>query len=775
MNFSPSELPMLAAAIFMGPLMHVLSRIIGSGVGTFWRIRSTPDTPTVATCASNMSTAAFEAAIFGVVLHFLNWDYALRGLAPLSPAIAGLGGNLGFHVVNHISRKITRSERSNARFRILNGLVTSCFTMCAAVMCAMALNRKDLLPVFLTVFVIAIAFPFRQMLRLLVQGEGYKSLDEFYRYLQNTTSEQVDGALKLAGETAKSNIVELVILEREGLDNNLDSALVIGMGSRNTTTIDALPKHWYRALQTGETIVRSDRSAMSSDELPATRTEIICPLTVDGKPVGLLVCSDQLDSAKAIKPDDIAMVERLGQHLSLWFEKDRLISELRQGMRDRTIEALHDPLTGLLNRRGFDETWTKTIDGGLAHAAILMVDLDHFKSVNNHTGHQGGDEVLKQVARRLLETVPERSFVARFGGDEFAICIPDLRSLDAADGAFEFGALVRMALAKPHIVENESMLVGGSVGISLYPDHGTTMADLLSRADASLYAAKDDPSVGVASQSLTNVDDGELFDSFKLEAAIADGSIQPWFQPIIDMRTYQVVGFEALVRWHQGDRVHTPNSFIHLAEKSGRIHELTVAVMERSFPNIVRWREVTKSDLHVSVNFSPLSLGNVDVIGALTTLLARYNLPASAVHVEVTESRVLRDPERATTYLQKLQSLGVRISLDDFGTGHSSFEWLMHLGANELKVDRIFTKDIAHERAQGIVKVQQMLARTFNMTIVAEGIETAEQWNRLQTLDIDYGQGYLLGRPMPAADVDRWLREEEPFLRNTIASADVSA
>ncbi len=278
--------------------------------------------------------------------------------------------------------------------------------MLATVTVAMALNRNDLLPVLLGAFVIAVAFPLRHLLRLLVKGEGYKSLDEFYRYLQNTTSTEVDGALKLAGETAKSNTVELVILEREGLDHNLDSALIIGMGSRTTTTVEALPKRWFQALETGQMVVRSDRSEMSDGELPATRTEIICPLTVDGKAVGLLVCSDQLDSAKTIKADDTAMVERLGQHLSLWFEKDRLISELRQGMLDRTVEALHDPLTGLLNRRGFDEAWTAASSNGLDRAAILMVDLDYFKGVNSHMGHQGGDEVLKQVAARLLRPSP---------------------------------------------------------------------------------------------------------------------------------------------------------------------------------------------------------------------------------------------------------------------------------------------------------------------------------------------------------------------------------
>jgi diguanylate cyclase (GGDEF)-like protein len=773
LSFALTEIPLVAGAFVLSPLAHIGLRFVGVGVGTLLRLRKDPEVPSIRAAFANGSLGVLEVLVFSSIASVLGWQTTLHYWSPIVLIGSAVAAHLAVHLAMHIGYRISGIEisRSDERARILNGTIMSSMTMLGTVMFTMALDRRDLLPALLVLTAFGIAFPFRQMLRLLVQGEGYKSLDEFYRYLQNTTSAEVDGALKLAGETAKSNTVELVILEREGLDHNLDSALVIGMGLRTNTTVDALPKRWCEALQTGQMVVRSDRSEMSDAELPATRTEIICPLTVDGNVVGLLVCSDQLDSAKTIKPDDTAMVERLGQHMSLWFEKDRLISELRQGMLDRTAEALHDPLTGLLNRRGFDEAWTTASGNGLDRAAVLMVDLDYFKGVNSHKGHQGGDEVLKQVAARLLETVPERSFVARFGGDEFAICIPDLRAADASAGAYEFGLRVRAVLAKPHDLDGEELSVGGSVGISIFPDHGVVLPDLLSRADASLYAAKEDPSIGVASQSLMNIEDAEFFDSFKLESAILDGSIQPWFQPIIDMRTYQVAGFEALVRWHDGPNVVSPNAFIPLAEKSGHIHALTIAVIKSALPNIVRWRTIASSPLHVSINFSPLSLSNPDIINTLTSLLRHYGLAASAVHVEVTESRVLKDPERATVYLQNLQTLGMKISLDDFGTGHSSFEWLMHLGADELKVDRIFTKDIAHERAQGIVKVQRMLASTFNMSIVAEGIETPEQWNQLRALDIDYGQGFLLGRPMPASEVDRWLREEEPFLRNTIALA----
>jgi diguanylate cyclase (GGDEF)-like protein len=773
-NFSPTEFPMLISAMFLGPFAQMACRAAGSFAGTAWRLRNKPDSPGIATASANGIGAALEAGIFALALRAMRWDYQLTGWGPIKPIVAVLASNLAFEVTTGFSFRLIGMSRSWASeaTRMANAIASSLVIMTGSVTIAMAFSRRDLLPVFLALFAVAIAFPFRQMLSLLVQGEGYKSLDEFYRYLQNTTSENVDGALDLAAKSAKSNAAELVILERVGLDHNLDSALIFGVGKQTATTTEDLPPLWQQALQSSLVVTRSDRTGMGEDELPASRTEIICPLSVDGNVVGLLVCSDLLDSAKGIKPEDKAMVERLGQHLSLWFEKDRLISELRQGMVDRTIEAVHDPLTGVLNRRGFEEAWNTNLANNMAQAAVLMVDLDYFKGVNNHKGHQGGDEVLRQVAQRLRENLPDRSFIARFGGDEFAVCIPDLRGSDAHDGAFGIGMKLRRALAQAHIVDGESMNVGGSVGIALFPDHGDDLPELLARADAALYAAKEDPSVGVASQGLTNFSSSDqFFDSFKLKAAIDDGSIQPWYQPIIDMRTCKVAGFEALVRWREGDVFVLPSAFVPLAEKSGHIHDLTEAVMRASIPNIVRWRTQTNLDLHLSINLSPMSLGNLQVTNALTNLLRSNHLRASAIHIEVTESRVLKDPERATVYLKKLQQLGVKVSLDDFGTGHSSFEWLMHLGADEIKVDRIFTKDIAQERAEGIVKVQRVLATTFNMGIVAEGIETADQWHRLQALDVDYGQGFLLGKPMPAAAVDRWLHEEEPFLRNTIELA----
>jgi diguanylate cyclase (GGDEF)-like protein len=774
MNFSPTEVPMLIAAFVLGPGAHVIARAFGSFFGTIWRIRKVSDSPTLTIAFANASTGAMEAAVFSAALGIFGWRRDLSGWFAIQPVAAGLFAGVAYHLVTHASCKLAGNgvANSESKSRIMNGLVPSLAIMTGSVTIAMAFSRRDLLPVFLAFFAVAIAIPFRQMLGMLVHGEGYRSLDEFYRYLQNTTSENIDGALELASKSAKSISAELVILEREGLDQNLESALIFGIGSKASTTIAALPRRWQQALQTSQILTRSDRKGMSESELPASRTEIISPLTVDGNVVGLLVCSDQLDSTKGIKATDVTMVERLGQHLSLWFEKDRLISQLRTDMVNRTIEAVQDPLTGLLNRRGFEEAWNSAVANNMAQAAILMVDLDYFKGVNNHKGHQGGDEVLRQVAQRLQDHLPDRSFIARFGGDEFAVCIPDLRGSDAHDGAFAIGMKLRRALAKAHVVEGESMSVGGSVGIALFPEHGEDLPELLARADAALYAAKEDPSIGVASQGLTNFSSSDqFFDSFKLKAAIDDGSVQPWYQPIIDMRTYKIAGFEALVRWREDDVFVLPSAFVPLAEKSGHIHDLTEAVMRASIPNLARWRQQTKLDLHLSINLSPLSLGNLQVTNALTNLLRSNQLPPSAIHMEVTESRVLKDPERATVYLKKLQQLGVKISLDDFGTGHSSFEWLMHLGADELKVDRVFTKDIAQERAEGIVKVQRVLATTFKMGIVAEGIETADQWNRLRALDIDYGQGFLLGKPMPAAVVDRWLREEEPYLRNTIELA----
>jgi EAL domain-containing protein (putative c-di-GMP-specific phosphodiesterase class I) len=213
-----------------------------------------------------------------------------------------------------------------------------------------------------------------------------------------------------------------------------------------------------------------------------------------------------------------------------------------------------------------------------------------------------------------------------------------------------------------------------------------------------------------------------------------------------------------------------PSEFISLAERSGHIHALTELVMNDAFSNMVRWREQTGLDLHVAVNFSPLSISHPQSLKAISETLEWTGLPPDAVHIEVTESRMFRDPERAIVHLDELKRRGLKISLDDFGTGHSTHEWLMRMAPNEIKIDRMFTRDIHNPRAAGIVEVDVLLASKFDMTVVAEGIETTEQWQRARELGVTFGQGFLLGRPMPVEKVNRWLVEEHLQLKKLVRS-----
>jgi diguanylate cyclase (GGDEF)-like protein len=773
LNYSPSEIPLLLGALFLHPAIHVLVRFVAAGLGTAWRIRKRTDVSKVRAGIVNGSFGACDVSVFGGVLFLLHWQRSLSsGSQVLVLTSAWLLHASTYHVVMHVARRVAGDP---VQFRdeshgVVAGAVLSFVTLSGAVAFTMSVQHQiSLQPVVLLALFGSVGASLRFLAGVLIRSEAHRSLDEFFTLLQVATHDEIPQVLVQVRSATKSQSAQLLILGRGGEVRSEQGSLVSEVGS-SAVQVDGLPKRWVKVLADAAVDVRSTNYGLA---LEAPRTEIVCPLIVGGHTVGLLICSDQLEATRVVNPIAVEMASRVAAHLSMWLEQDRLLSALRSEMVQRTIEALHDPLTGLLNRRGFGEAWTTLVDSGVGHAALFAIDLDNFSDVNSFLGHTGGDHVLAEVGVRLRSTLPARAILARLGGDEFVVCLPGIREGDVNDGAYGFGKQIRKALAVPHAFDGKEIKVGGSVGIALYPDHGTELSRVQQCADAALYAAKEDMESGVASQGLNRYIDGTaFFDNHRLKEAIDHGDIVVYYQPIIDVATMRVAGFETLARWQDGDVMVMPSQFIPVAERSGHIHDLTAYIMGKAFPNIARWQQVTRTDLHVAVNFSPLSIANPVVLEALSRCLQEAKLRSSAVHIEVTESRVLRDPIRAAVHLQHLQTLGVKISLDDFGTGHSSFEWLLRLGADQLKIDRVFIRDVAvDEKTQKVVALQKDMAASFNMTVVAEGIETVDQWTHVRDMGITYAQGYLFGRPMPAHEIDRWLIEEAPRLANTLALA----
>ncbi len=758
LNYVASEFGLLAGLVFVHPVAHVLARFVGFGLGTIWRTFKTPRVPTFSLAILNGFVGAAEVALFSMVFQVFGWPRSLTVKTGGVLLIAWAVNAVVFQCVLSLSRRLVGERNDFRRIRASIADVVTLSLATTGLAAVMVFSYSVVVVVVLGLVIAVGTIAAHRMIGLLVQGDQFRAIDEFFALLQSSDASNVEAALQLASEATKHRRVQLVIVERAGIDHSLDSALMISPGDRTTCPVADLPTSW--------------RLALVSEPGPRTGgDQTVCPLIVSGRRVGLLVCSERYDESPRGRDTTVGTVLRLAQHLSLWLEQDRLLTELRRDIADRSRRSLHDSLTGLLNRRGLSESWEHidTANG----VVMFLIDLDGFKEVNSFVGHDGGDQLLMEAANRLRQVLPDRAHIARIGGDEFAACVPGIRRGHELTDAGDFGVRIRSALSGEFTIDGHIVTLGASVGVAVLPHHGLDVATLLRHADVALFNAKDDPESGVAvfADALYG-HDVQRIDGYRLKAAIDDNDIEVHFQPIVDMETSRVTGFEALARWNDHGTYVMPAQFIGLAEKTGHVHALTERVMLEAFAQLVRWRESTGRDLHIGINVSPMSISHPDVHRALSMALQRTKLDPAAVFLEVTESRMFRDPLRATAQLNRLREAGVKVSLDDFGTGASTHDWLVRMAPDALKIDRSFVASMFDEPlAAGVIEVDVLLGRKFGMTVIAEGVETVTQWNELKRLGVSQAQGYLLGRPKPPAGIVDWLAHEEPRLAELIALA----
>jgi diguanylate cyclase (GGDEF)-like protein len=425
-------------------------------------------------------------------------------------------------------------------------------------------------------------------------------------------------------------------------------------------------------------------------------------------------------------------------------------------------EANTDALTGLANRRRFLrrlEQATEAAADKRSPVALLLTDLDHFKELNDALGHQAGDRLLEQVGPRLEAAVPAADVVARLGGDEFAILVP---AGPGAQDAIAAAAGVRAALEEPFVLSDLSLHVEASVGIAVFPDHGTDGPTLLRHADIAMYRAKGARS-GVEIYAAGGEEHGRdrLVLAGELREAISAGELLLHYQPKADLQTGRVVGVEALVRWQHPERgLLAPDVFIPIAEQTEIIRPLTEYVLTHALAQCEQWRR-DGLDLTVAVNVSVSNLLDARFAETVKALLDDSGIAPSRLTLEITESVVMADPVRALDILARLGEIGVGLSLDDFGTGYSSLAYLKRLPVQELKIDRSFVMSMAADgNDAAIVRLAVQLAHNLGLHVVAEGVETADAWDQLTEMGCQHGQGYYLSRPLPAEELTSWLQRE---------------
>ena len=431
-------------------------------------------------------------------------------------------------------------------------------------------------------------------------------------------------------------------------------------------------------------------------------------------------------------------------------------------------DALHDSLTGLANRallRTHLKTTLERTQQGRRGVALLMLDLDHFKEINDTLGHTVGDDLLVDVAQRLSASVRlDQAFISRLGGDEFAVVAELDGRRDPMEEANGLAERLSRVLNAPTILAGVRVDVQASIGIALAPLHGNDIDELLARADVALYAAKEargnwsfyDPSR-----------DEHTPERLGLLAELRDGmergELVLHYQPKCEARSGQVVGMEALVRWQHPRRgLLTPEDFIPVAEQTGLIATLTLVVLEEAAAQLRRWLDAGLR-LHVAVNLSVRHLTDLSLPGQVEQILQAHRVPPELMTLEVTESTIMNDPTRAVRVLALLRALGVRIAVDDYGTGYSSLAYLKRLAVDELKIDKSFIIGMLDgEDTAVIVRSTIELGHNPGLQVVAEGVENARTWQELLPLGCDVLQGYHISRPMPGEHTVDWVRSWQP-------------
>jgi diguanylate cyclase (GGDEF)-like protein len=442
------------------------------------------------------------------------------------------------------------------------------------------------------------------------------------------------------------------------------------------------------------------------------------------------------------------------EDITEWLEAQAKISHM----------ARHDALTGLPNRVLFHEQ----LEQGLRRAssndqlAVLCLDLDHFKDINDSLGHPIGDALLKEVGRRLKATVGEHDTVARLGGDEFAV-VQIGRSEEAAARALA-GRLVEV-ISAPYEIDDHQIVIGVSIGISLSPQDGDDPDELLKNADLALYRAKADGR-GTYRFFETGMDaraQARRLLEMDLRAGLQRDEFQVYYQPIRDVASDRVVAFEALLRWNHPQRgLIAPINFIPLAEETGLIVQLGEFVLRRACADAATWPD----DVDVAVNLSPVQFKSPNLIATVTDALTATGLAARRLELEITESVLLQNSEATLTTLHELRGMGVRISLDDFGTGYSSLSYLRSFPFDKIKIDRSFVSELAtRQDSMAIIRAVTGLGRSLGIVTTAEGVENDAQLELLRREGCTQAQGFLFSKPRPASDVALML--ERPRLRAT--------
>lgn len=458
-------------------------------------------------------------------------------------------------------------------------------------------------------------------------------------------------------------------------------------------------------------------------------------------------------------------------------ELERSTKALRESRERFRHAAYHDAMTGLANRNRITELLQSAIaeasETADSHFALLFLDLNRFKTVNDSLGHSVGDRLIVDVGARLAALTGDRGTVARFSGDEFAILLSSIRKQKEAE---LFADRVADEIAVAFELEGRQIFTSVSVGIAIGNARYNHASELLRDADIAMYYAKETNRSWVVFDQIMHARAISLLDlETDLRLAVERNEFELYYQPLVNLDNVSLVGFEALVRWNHPSRgLITPGEFIEVAETTGLMIPMTVGLLRSACEQLEQWQStgMASGELMVSVNLSASHLSRDGIVDQLRSILFETGINPENLKLEITEGAVMQNAEHTINVLNKIKDLGVRLSIDDFGTGYSSLSYLHRFPIDTLKIDRSFVVTMEDGSENGeIVRTVIALAKALDLSVIAEGIESIHQFHQLRILGCEYGQGYLFSRPVPAGEAAKLLHDSNRW-RNILPAND---
>jgi len=581
-----------------------------------------------------------------------------------------------------------------------------------------------------------------------------------------------DFTVKLAALTDTDEIIAAALVQARSVMRSKTAELTLPLGEgclRCTITETDGVLRQFTSLNSFESriiestvpvVLKKGKGDYPGDE--PSQDLIAVPIPLGGAMCGVARVSDHITEDESFDREDLRLFEALAAHLSTALTSSQRLERLSEEVEAREYQALHDSLTGLANRTAFAQWVSHALErrADQEMSAVMLMDLDGFKDINDTLGHHTGDVILAEVASRIQQVAGSGGQAARLGGDEFGLVLPHAMGIEEI---LQMANDILAAVSKPINVEALVLEPRASLGVAIAPQHGLDPTTLLQRADVAMYSAKSAKRGVVAyNKEIDQNTRRRLTLATDLRHALDSNDLEVWYQPVASIGNGRIVGFEALTRWrHSQYGSVSPGEFIPVAEQTGLIEPLTWWVLATALKELQQWG-ADGYEMTMAVNISARNLMAPDVVERLGYLLAQIGVPPSELTLEITESLMMVDPDAAEKILNQLAELGVCIAIDDFGTGYSSLSRLKRLPVTTVKIDRSFV--FAMHRDEGddaIVRTTIDLAHNMGLSVIAEGVEFQETWDRLAHLGCEMAQGYLMAPAMPSEECHNWVRARQ--------------